>query len=118
MLAKMLESLEGDKLNIGWVYLNASWELGYGNYRYNHYLDLALQNFNLAAVENDEEIGFTYRLLIVELNRLKGDFDTAKLKLTELEANITPIGYEKIVIDFEKELINNQNSDPQELPEG
>ena len=118
MLAKMLESLEGDKLDIGWVYLNASWELGYGNYRYNHYLDLALQNFNLAAVENDEEIGFTYRLLIVELNRLKGDFDTAKLKLAELEANITPIGYQKIIIDFEKELINNQNSDPQELPEG
>ncbi len=26
------------------------------------------------------------------------------------------IGYEKIVIDFVKELINNQNSDPQELP--
>ena len=117
MLAKMLESLEWDKLDIGWAYLKASWEAEYSNrHKYVSYLNSAIHNFNLVVDESDDEIGFTYRFLIVELNRLKGDFDTAKLKLAELEANITPIGYEKIVIDFEKELINNQNSDPQELP--
>ena len=119
MLAQMLESMGADTLTMGWTYLEASWEAECLTCRqkYVPYLNSAIHNFNLAVDESDDEIGFTYRLLVVELNRLKGDFDTAKLKLAELEANITPIGYEKIVIDFEKELINNQNSDPQELPE-
>ena len=119
MLAQMLESMGAGKLTMGWTYLEASWEAECLTCRqkYVPYLNSAIHNFNLAVDESDNEIGFTYRLLVVELNRLKGDFDTAKLKLAELEANITPIGYEKIVIDFEKELINNQNSDPQELPE-
>ena len=119
MLAQMLESMGTGKLTMGWTYLEASWEAECLTCRqkYVPYLNSAIHNFNLAVDESDNEIGFTYRLLVVELNRLKGDFDTAKLKLAELEANITPIGYEKIVIDFEKELINNQNSDPQELPE-
>jgi len=56
--------------------------------------------------------------LLVELNRLKGDFESAKLKLKELEANWTPVGYEKVVVDFEKELIDGQNSKPQILPKG
>ena len=118
MLAQMLESMGTGKLTMGWTYLEASWEAEYlyRRQKYVPYLNSAIHNFNLAVDESDDEIGFTYRLLVVELNRLKGDFDTAKLKLAELEANITPIGYEKIVIDFEKELINNQNSDPQELP--
>ena len=118
MLAQMLESMGTGKLTMGWTYLEASWEAECLTCRqkYVPYLNSAIHNFNLAVDESDDEIGFTYRLLVVELNRLKGDFDTAKLKLAELEANITPIGYEKIVIDFEKELINNQNSDPQELP--
>ena len=118
MLAQMLESMGADTLTMGWTYLEASWEAECLTCRqkYVPYLNSAIHNFNLAVDESDDEIGFTYRLLVVELNRLKGDFDTAKLKLAELEANITPIGYEKIVIDFEKELINNQNSDPQELP--
>ena len=120
MLAQMLESMGAGKLTVGWTYLEASWEAEsrYSNHHHKYvpYLNSAIHNFNLAVDQSDDEIGFTYRLLIVELNRLKGDFDRAKLKLAELEANITPIGYEKIVIDFEKELINNQNSDPQELP--
>ena len=118
MLAQMLESMGADKLTMGWTYLEASWEAEYlyRRQKYVPYLNSAIHNFNLAVDESDDEIGFTYRLLVVELNRLKGDFDTAKLKLAELEANTTPIGYEKIVIDFVKELINNQNSDPQELP--
>jgi hypothetical protein len=118
MLAQMLESMGADKLTMGWTYLEASWEAEYLTHRqkYVPYLNSAIHNFNLAVDESDDEIGFTYRLLVVELNRLKGDFDTAKLNLAELEAHIPPIGYEKIVIDFEKELINNQNSDPQELP--
>jgi len=56
--------------------------------------------------------------LLVELNRLKGDFDLAKLKLKELEANLTPVGYEKVLVAFEKELIDSQNSQPQMLPRG
>ena len=118
MLAQMLESMGASKLTMGWTYLEASWEAEalHRRQKYVPYLNSAINNFNLAVDESDNEIGFTYRLLVVELNRLKGDFDTAKLKLAELEANITPIDYEKIVIDFVKELINNQNSDPQELP--
>ena len=39
-----------------------------------------------------------------------------QLKLKELEANLTPVGYQKVVVAFEKELIDSQNSKPQSLP--
>ena len=118
LLAKISEYLEADKLRIGWIYLNASWEAeNKGNRtQYVQYLNLAIDNFNAAVDTGDREVGFTYRLLIVELNRLKGDFESAKLKLKELEANLTPVGYEKVVVDFEKELIDGQNSKPHALP--
>mgnify|MGYP000932815093 CR=1 FL=1 len=107
LLAKISEYLEADKLRIGWIYLNASWEAeNKGNRtQYVQYLNLAIDNFNAVVDTGDTEVGFTYRFLLVELNRLKGDFDSAKLKLKELEANLTPTGYEKVLVAFEKELI-------------
>jgi len=120
LLAKISEYLEADKLRIGWIYLNASWEAeNKGNRtQYVQYLNLAIDNFNAAVDTGDTEVGFTYRFLLVELNRLKGDFDSAKLKLKELEANLTPAGYEKVLVAFEKELIDSQNSKPKKLPKG
>ena len=120
LLAKISEYLEADKLRIGWIYLNASWEAeNKGNRtQYVQYLNLAIDNFNAAVDTGDAEVGFSYRFLLVELNRLKGDFDSAKLKLKELEANLTPAGYEKVLVAFEKELIDSQNSKPKKLPKG
>ena len=120
LLAKISEYLEADKLRIGWIYLNASWEAeNKGNRtQYVQYLNLAIDNFNAAVDTGDTEVGFSYRFLLVELNRLKGDFDSAKLKLKELEANLTPAGYEKVLVAFEKELIDSQNSKPKKLPKG
>ena len=120
LFAKILEHAGASKLRIGWTYLEASWEAeNKGNRtQYVQYLNLAIDNYNAAVDTGDREVGFTYRFLLVELNRLKGDFDSAKLKLKELEANLTPVGYEKVVVDFEKELIDGQNSKPQALPRG
>ena len=120
MLAKIYELAGVDKLRIGWIYLNASWEAeNKGNRtQYVQYLNLAIDNFNAAVDTGDTEVGFTYRFLLVELNRLKGDFESAKLKLKELEANLTPAGYEKVLVAFEKELIDSQNSKPKKLPKG
>ncbi len=118
MLAKILEHAGAPKLNIGWTYLEASWEVENKRSlkKYLQYLNLAIDNFNAAVDTGDREVGFTYRLLLVELNRLKGDFESAKLKLKELEANLTPVGYEKVVVNYEKELIDGRNSKPQSLP--
>jgi hypothetical protein len=117
LLAKILEHAGAHKLNIGWTYLEASWEAeNKRSHKYVRYLNLAIDNFNAAVETGDTEVGFTYRLLLVELNRLKGDFDSAKLKLKELEASLTPVGYQKVVVAFEKELIDSQNSKPQSLP--
>ena len=118
LLAKILEHAGAHKLNIGWTYLEASWEAENkrSHKKYVRYLNLAIDNFNAAVETGDREVGFTYRFLLVELNRLKGDFDSAKLKLKELEANLTPVGYQKVVVVFEKELIDSQNSKPQSLP--
>jgi hypothetical protein len=120
LLAKIYELAGVDKLRIGRAYHKASWEAeNKGNRtQYVQYLNLAIDNFNAAVDTGDREVGFTYRFLLVELNRLKGDFDLAKLKLKELEANLTPVGYEKVLVAFEKELINSQNSKPQMLPKG
>ena len=120
MLAKIYELAGVDKLRIGNAYHKASWEAeNKGNRtQYVNYINLAIDNFNAALDTGDREVGFTYRFLLVELNRLKGDFDLAKLKLKELEANLTPVGYEKVLVAFEKELINSQNSKPQMLPKG
>jgi len=120
LLAKIFEHAGAHKLNIGWTYLEASWEAeNKGNRtQYVQYLNLAIDNFNAAVDTGDTEVGFTYRFLLVELNRLKGDFDSAKLKLKELEANLTPVGYEKVLVAFEKELIDSQNSKPKKLPKG
>ena len=118
LLAKILEHAGAHKLNIGWTYLEASWEAENkrSHKKYVRYLNLAIDNFNAAVDTGDTEVGFTYRFLLVELNRLKEDFESAKLKLKELEANLTPVGYEKVVVDYEKKLIDNQNSKPQSLP--
>ena len=120
MLAKIYELAGLDKLRIGNAYHKASWEAeNKGNRtQYVNYINLAIDNFNAALDTGDREVGFTYRFLLVELNRLKGDFDLAKLKLKELEANLTPVGYEKVLVAFEKELIDSQNSQPQMLPKG
>ena len=120
LLAKIREHMGAHKLSIGWTYLEASWEAeNKGNRtQYVQYLNLAIDNFNAAVDTGDTEVGFTYRFLLVELNRLKGDFDSAKLKLKELEANLTPAGYEKVLVAFEKELIDSQNSKPKKLPKG
>jgi hypothetical protein len=118
LLAKILEHAGAHKLNIGWTYLEASWEAENkrSHKKYVRYLNLAIDNFNAAVDTGDREVGFKIRFLLVELNRLKGDFDSAKLKLKELEANLTPVGYEKVVVDYEKKLIDSQNSQPQSLP--
>ena len=120
LLAKISEYMGADKLRIGSAYLKASWEAeNKGNRtQYVQYLNLAIDHFNAAVDTSDTEVGFTYRFLLVELNRLKGDFDSAKLKLKELEANLTPTGYEKVLVAFEKELIDSQNSKPKKLPKG
>jgi len=120
MLAKIYELAGVDKLRIGNAYHKASWEAeNKGNRtQYVNYINLAIDNFNAALDTGDREVGFTYRFLLVELNRLKGDFDLAKLKLKELEANLTPVGYEKVLVAFEKELIDSQNSKPKKLPRG
>ena len=118
MLAKIYELAGVDKLRIGNAYHKASWEAeNKGNRtQYVYYVNLAIDNYNAAVDTGDREVGFTYRFLLVELNRLKGDFESAKLKLKELETNLTPVGYEKVVVDFEKELIDARNSNPQSLP--
>ena len=118
MLAKILEHAGAPKLNIGWTYLEASWEVENKRSlkKYLQYLNLAIDNFNAAVETGNREVGFKIRFLLVELNRLKGDFESAELKLKELEANLTLVGYEKVVVDFAKELIDGRNSKPQSLP--
>ena len=120
LLAKIREHMGAHKLSIGWTYLEASWEAeNKGNRtQYVQYLNLAIDNFNAAVDTGDTEVGFTYRFLLVELNRLKGDFDSAKLKLKELEANLSIDEYGKVLVALEKELIDSQNSKPKKLPKG
>ena len=118
LLAKISEYMGADKLRIGGIYLKASWEAeNKGNRtQYVQYLNLAIDHFNAAVDTGDTEVGFTYRFLLVELNRLKGDFDSAKLKLKELEANLSIDEYGKVLVALEKELIDSQNSKPKKLP--
>ena len=120
LLAKIYEHAGEDKLRIGRAYHKASWEAeNKGNRtQYVNYINLAIDNFNAVVDVGNREVGFKYRFLLVELNRLKGDFESAKLKLKELEANLTPVGYEKVLVAFEKELIDSQNSQPQLFPRG
>mgnify|MGYP003967329733 FL=1 len=58
------------------------------------------------------------RFLLAELNRLKGDFESALFHLEDLEANWPAKDYELVLIEFEKELIKNNNSKPMMQPKG
>ena len=118
LLAKILEHMGADKLTTAWHYLNASWmaENNYNRSQYVRYLNLSISD--MIEAKSEGEVGFTPRFLIVELNRLKGDFETALIHLEDLEANWSAKDYELVLIEFERGLINDKNSKPMSQPEG
>ena len=118
LLAKILEHMGSGKLTTAWHYLNASWmaENNHNRSQYVRYLNLSIKD--MIEAKSDIEIGFTPRFLIAELNRLKGDFESALFHLEDLEANWSAKDYELVLIEFEKELIKNNNSKPMMQPKG
>ena len=118
LLAKILEHMGSGKLTTAWHYLNASWmaENNHNRSQYVRYLNLSIKD--MIEAKSEIEIGFTPRFLIAELNRLKGDFEEALFYLDDLEANWQAEGYELVLIEFERGLIELRNSKPMSQPEG
>lgn len=118
LLAKILEHMDAGNLTTAWHYLSASWMAENRNNRsqYVRYLNLSIND--MIDAKNEGEIGFTPRFLIAELNRLKGDFEAALIHLEDLEANWPAEGYELVLIEFERGLINLKNSKPMSQPDG
>ena len=118
LLAKILQHMGADKLTTAWHYLNASWmaENNYNRSQYVRYLNLSIND--MIEAKSEGEVGFTPRFLIAELNRLKGDFEAAMTHLKDLEANWSAKDYELVLIEFERGLINDKNSNPMSQPEG
>ena len=118
MLAKIEEHMGINKLQIAGVYLSASYEAenNYPREKYLEYLNLTIDNLNAAIDTSDRDLGFEVNFLLIELYRLTENFEISKLKLNDLKANYTAVGYEKVLIDFEEELIDSQNSQPQSSP--
>ena len=118
LFAKILEHINEDKQTTAWLYLNASWEAENKNNssQYVRYLNLAIND--LSEAKSEGWVDFMPRFLLAELNRLKGDFESALFHLEDLEANWSAKDYELVLIEFEKELIKNNNSKPMMQPKG
>jgi hypothetical protein len=118
LLAKVFEYQKEDIEEIAYSYLQASWETERERTRYVKYLGLAIEAYQRVLEKKSitQETEFTARFLLVELNRLRGNFDLAKSKLSDLLKHVEISGFKKKIIELERKLIKDENSVPQDIP--
>jgi hypothetical protein len=119
LLAKMFEYQKKSIHRIADTYLEASWEAE-GGPNYKRYLKLALGAFKLSLKQSDLHIKIKWnsQYMIVELNRLLGNFDEAEKELFKLKALNKTDRYRQHRQQFEQELIQEKNSNAWLLPDG
>lgn len=119
-LAKLLEGNGESNDDIAWAYLKASWEMN-GNEAQKRALAFfkkSLMTDHLVTLnDTDRDNRINSTLLIGELTRLSGDFAAAKSHFERLKINETYTKNPQLLryIDFELQLIAQDNSNPEAL---
>jgi len=119
LLAKIFEFQQKSIDKIADTYLKASWEAEDGP-NYNRYLELALSYFELILKRDKIHIKHNWhdQYMLVELNRLLGNFKIAAIELERLEVIDTTYEHRLIKQVFEKGLIKERNSKAKLLLDG
>jgi hypothetical protein len=119
LLAKMFEYQKKPIHQIADMYLKASWEAE-GGPNYNRYLRLALGAFELSLKQDNTHIkpNWHWQYMLVELNRLLGNFKVATVELENLKALNRTDDYRLSRQRFEQDLIQERNFRAWLLPDG
>lgn len=122
-LGVIMEELLKPPFEIGWIYLNASWEVETEKHKYTEVCKRAVVWFDKAAVslekhkdKRDDYLMAKY--LPIELSRRLGDFSEAAQRLDAFpETNGTEIEWLSDVLKLQAKLIKNKDSGPHEISE-
>jgi hypothetical protein len=119
LLAKIFEYQQRPISEIADTYLKASWEAE-GGPNYNRYLKLALGAFELSLKQDNTQIkpNWHNQYMLVELNRLLGNFKVATVELENLKALNQTDEYRLSRQRFEQDLIQERNFRAWLLPDG
>ena len=119
LLAKIFEYQQRPISEIADTYLKASWEAE-GGPNYNRYLKLALGAFELSLKQDNTHIkpNWHNQYMLVELNRLLGNFKVATVELENLKALNQTDEYRLSRQRFEQDLIQERNFRAWLLPDG
>ena len=119
LLAKIFEYQQKPISQIADLYLKASWEAE-GGPNYNRYLKLALGAFELSLKQDNTHIKPNWhdQYILVELNRLLGNFKVATVELENLKALNQTDEYRLSRQRFEQDLIQERNFRAWLLPDG
>ena len=119
LLAKIFEYQQRPISEIADTYLKASWEAE-GGPNYNRYLKLALGAFELSLKQGNTPIKPNWhdQYMLVELNRLLGNFKVATVELENLKALNQTDEYRLSRQRFEQDLIQERNFRAWLLPIG
>ena len=119
LLAKIYEYQQRPISEIADTYLKASWEAE-GGPNYNRYLELALNAFELSWKQNSMHIKSNWndQYMLVELNRLLGNFKVATVELENLKALNQTDDFSLNRQKFEQDLVQEKNPDAWLLPIG
>ena len=119
LLAKIFEYQQRPISEIADTYLKASWEAEDGP-NYNRYLKLALGAFELSLKQDNTHIKPNWhdQYMLVELNRLLGNFKVATVELENLKALNQTDEYRLSRQRFEQDLIQERNFRAWLLPDG
>ena len=119
LLAKIFEYQQKPIGEIADLYLKASWEAE-GGPNYNRYLELALNAFELSLKRDNIHIksNWSDQYMLVELNRLLGNFKVAAVELENLKALNETDDYHLSRQRFEQDLIQEKNPKAWLLPYG
>ena len=118
-LAKIRHFLGAAPAEVGYAYLQASWEVEDELSKHLGYLELSLR-YHLQALEEHPETtekSIHIELLSAELERRLGRFDVAERRLRRLKEISTRFeDFILGIIDYQIELVGKRDKDPHELP--
>lgn len=116
LLAKIYEYLNKPFSEIAYTYLKASWEAE-GTNNYPIYMKLSASYYQKSVEQEHlfKNLEFSVRFLLVEINRLLGNFKLAESNLELLSQAFENEDFATKWIDIERDLINNKDANPKNI---
>ncbi len=120
LLARIFEHLKKPPGNIGFIYLQASWQVESDPAAYREYAQSSLASYReaIAAAKEHDEAWQTAQLISGELERRLGLFPEATKRFTELmQQPEFQKGIFKSIVTYQLELLKQRDSAPHKIPQ-